>query len=186
MEPITEKLIDELLKELVFYIEQNNTTELRELSNRIIERALVFEDSRLIDISLTAYALSKLLSKPHIMDQKGFKKLKVQLIKLIEKEVKEEQTILHMEHILEKVMKLISEYDDKEGNYLQDVIEKARLKQASRAYALGLSLRRAAELTRVNTAALLPYVGQTKIHDRPYTQSKGLKARYQSLKKVMQ
>ena len=86
---------------------------------------------------------------------------------------------------LDIAIKDIQDFDKEAGNYIQDVIYKARVKQASRAYALGLSLGKAAELTGVEKSFLLSYIGVTKIHDMPFTQSKPAIERYKYLKEVL-
>ena len=83
----------------------------------------------------------------------------------------------------EKLVKDISELSSSHGRFLGDLIGKARVKQASRAYALGLSLSSAIELTGANRFELYAYIGRTKIHDD--MPSKSVAQRYETTKKVL-
>ena len=64
-------------------------------------------------------------------------------------------------------------------------MHKARIKQASRAYSMGLSLGEAASLTGANKTQLLRYIGSTKIHDQIRESRKKAIDRYNDLKKLL-
>ena len=85
----------------------------------------------------------------------------------------------------EDIIRDIAKIDESLGNYVQDVIEKARVKQASRIYAMGLSVDKAVGLTGADKFQLMSYIGGTTIHDRPYTIGKSVVDRYQAAKKVL-
>jgi len=67
-----------------------------------------------------------------------------------------------LDHISDKVFRV----DASMGHYTANLYEKAKIKQASRAYAFGLSLMQAVNLTGANEKELLFYIGGTKIHDK--------------------
>jgi len=170
--------ISSFFAELIANFENDNEMELRDLSNRAIETAVLSENKALVDLSLVSYSLAKLMSKPHLFKSEQWLKFKEHILEELRK--KEDFGI-----ILNYIIADVSSFDVNLGNYTRDVVENARIKQASRAYALGVSLRRASELTNVNLSALLDYVGSTKIHDRPFTKSKNVLERYNNAKKVL-
>jgi len=174
----TKRLVDKYFAELIAYFENDQDMELRDLSNRAIESAALKQDKNLVDISIVSYALAKFMTKPHLFRSDQWSKFKAHILHELEGK-KDFKTIL------DEIIEDVSSFDVNLGNYARDAIEKARIKQASRTYALGISLKRASELTGVSLSALLDYVGATKIHDRPYTKTKSVAERYRMTKKVL-
>jgi len=174
----TKRLVDKYFAELIAYFENDQEMELRDLSNRAIESAALKQDKNLVDISIVSYALAKFMTKPHLFRSDQWDKFKQHILQELKKKTS-------LANILDAIIGDISGFDANLGNYARDVIEKARIKQASRVYALGISLKRAGELTGVSLSSLLDYVGATKIHDRPYTKTKSVVDRYKTTKRVL-
>ena len=148
--------------------ESNDQVKLRQLSNDLIEEAALKSDSVLAQLSLISYSLQKMLSKPHIIEAGKWIKIKSTIIFSLKKasdhlknknfnEFKKE-----LDHISDKVFRV----DASMRHYTANLYEKAKIKQASRAYAFGLSLMQAVNLTGANEKELLFYIGGTKIHDK--------------------
>jgi len=169
-----------MIEKVINAFKAMDAAELRDLSNKLIEEAVIKESKSFVDLSLISYALSKLVGKPHYVKLRKWSVFQKQLIKHLES-VDEK----NLGHVLDTVIKDITDFDKEAGRYAQDVIYKARVKQASRAYAMGLSLGKAAELTSVDKSFLLSYIGYTKIHDLPFTQSKPAIDRYKYLKELL-
>jgi hypothetical protein len=172
------KLIDKYFAELIVDFENDREMELRELSNNSMESAAIRQDKRMVDISTVAYALAKLMSKPHLFKSDQWNRFKAHILQ----ELRAKKS---MGEALKRIIEDVNSFDIDLGNYVRDIIEKARIKQASRAYALGISLKQASELTGANFSSLLDYVGATKIHDRPFTKSKSIVDRYKLTKKAL-
>ena len=161
-------------------------TALKRISNQSIERAAMTEDYYLVNISLIAYALSKLLSKPHILESDQWEQFVADVDSDLAEAMQMKEEDKPLEGILEKdIIQDISQIDASIGNYVQDIIEKSRIKQASRIYAMGLSLDKAISLTHADRFQLLTYIGSTVIHDRPFTRTKSVFDRYQNTKKIL-
>jgi hypothetical protein len=186
MKQLTEKMVDEYLELLVVNLENENAFELRKLSNNLIEAAMTSEDYRIVDMSLIAYAFSKIMEKPHFLENKNWPEFKKSMLYHLRTEEQKEQTIEDVPHLLSDVLKHLDEYYNEAGNYATNVIEQARVKQASRLYALGVSLSKAADITHVGKNELLSYIGMTRIHDRPFTQTKRLIDRYKKARGVLE
>lgn len=170
--------IDEYFAKLSEHFGRNEEMELRELSNQAIEEATMSQNKTLVDISIVSYALGKLMTKPHLFRSEQWQTFKAHILEELGKKTE-------MGKILTEIIEDISSFDIDLGNYARDVIEKSRIKQASRAYALGISLKQASELTGVDLNELLDYIGATKIHDRPFTKSKNVAERYGAAKKAL-
>ncbi|MBU2100572.1 hypothetical protein KKG83_04895 [Candidatus Micrarchaeota archaeon] len=148
--------------------ERNDLVKLRQLSNGLIEEAALKSDKVLAQLSLISYSLQKLLSKPHIIETQKWAEIRKTIIFSLN------QASMHLKKKnfgefkkeLNGISEKVFEVDSSMGNYIANIYEKAKIKQASRAYALGLSLMQSVSLTGADEKELLNYIGATKIHDR--------------------
>ena len=166
---------------------RKNTSALKRLSNRAIEQAALTEDADLVNISLIAYALYKLVSKPHILKSEQWKQFVEDVDGDLQEAIELKGKSKPIRELLEKdIISDIAEIDSAVGNYARDIVEKARVKQASRIYAMGLSLDKAISLTGADRFQLLQYIGSTVIHDRPYTKTQSVIDRYRKTKEILE
>ena len=186
MKKLSEDTVDSYLKDLITAFDRADSFWLRQLSNKLIEEAIILNNHKLANLSLISYAFSKLTSKPHFTYLKKWPKFKKDMLVLFTIEKDKPHTTESLEYLLEEIIVFIEDFDKEAGNYISDVIEQARIKQGSRAYALGLSLSKAAELTSIDKESLFKYVGVTKIHDRPFTVTKDLKERYKTAREALE
>jgi len=176
-----------ILEKLRKAFKTRNLNALKRISNQAIERAAMTEDSEMVNVSLIAYALYKLLSKQHVLESEQWERF----VGDVDKDLGE-AIVLHEKGeaiggLLERdVIRDIAQIDDSLGNYVQDVMEKARVKQASRIYAMGLSVDKAVALTGANKFQLLSYIGGTTIHDRHIERAKSVADRYRTVKEVLE
>lgn len=185
MKKVTEKTVDEYLDLILEYFEKDNSFQMRKLSNELIEEAMTTEDDRMVELSLITYTLSKLVLKSHFTEDENWPEFKKSVINHLTREKEKPSTRQEVPHMLTDILKHIHDFDREAGNYSMNIIEQVRVKQASRLYALGLSLSKSAELTKVGKKELLNYVGSTRIHDRPFTQTKNLIERYNKTKEIL-
>jgi len=162
---------------------KNKTFKLRQISNKILETAALYNDEELAEISIVAYCLHKLSSKDHIVKSDKWNSIKKNILSSIESAIKslKKEREKDFEVALSKIILNVNKTDRKLGYYIQNLHDKARVKQASRAYSLGLSLSQAASLTKADKGKLLPYVGGTKIYDADKVEL-GIKERLKKLK----
>ncbi len=186
MKIVTEESIDKYLAEVVKLIEEDDSFSLRVMSNKLVEESAFTDNKALFELALIAYAFSKLLRKQHFRELPGWDSFKKSMAYYLKKEIQKESTLESMQETLSQVLERIREFDEQAGNYAVDVVHHARVKQASRMYALGLSLSRACEIAGVSKAELIDYVGTTKIHERPFTQTKSVRERWFMTRKVLE
>ena len=129
----------ELVKKMKDALAKNQANQLKRISNEAIEKAVLTEDKELVDISLVSYALYKLLTKSHYQDSPEWVRLKEEVLECLEECPPGELGRVLEEKIIQKIVKL----DEAHGHYTHDLIDKARVKQASRVYAMGVSLETA-------------------------------------------
>lgn len=167
------------LNEIKEAFEKDQPRKLREISNRATEKAMITKEEGLIDISLISYGLSKIIRKPHYREDPEWKEFKEKISKELEKNIEEER------EIIDKIIKIIKKFNEDAGNYMEGVIDHGRKKQASRLYAMGLSLKKAVGITGTIEEELLPYIGATKITEKKHTETMSTEERYQRVKKII-
>lgn len=141
--------------------------DLKILANDIIEEAALKDNRELAKIAVISYALYKILSKNHFIRNKRWKGTARQIEKEFENAIRA-ASIGDTEITLSALGRIgeIIEFIDRElSNFAGNIYGKAKMKQASTAYATGLSLSRAAELTGADRKELQMYIGSTRIHD---------------------
>ncbi|MCD4740641.1 hypothetical protein K8R43_05660 [archaeon] len=172
------KILEDLKKAFI----KGNTKQLKRISNNSLDQSVLNGNKKLVTISLVSYALYKMLTKSHYRHAEGWQQFSKVVIDHLERCIQNPESI---EEILgEKLVKDLAQMDEQHGRFLGDLIDKAKVKQASRAYSLGLSLSSAIELTGAERFKVYSYVGITKIHeDLP---SKGIAERYKYTESILE
>ena len=163
------------IKKFKEYIKNTDVGKLRELSNKMLEKAIIEEDRNYVYLSLISYALSKIFLKRHFQPLR--ETIKNKLLDIIDDRK-------DYEDLFRQIIENIKKIDQELGYYTIDIIEKAKLKLAVKAYALGMSLNKACQLTNCDRVELQSYIGYTKIHDKPYNISMPVLKRFKILKKI--
>lgn len=171
--------VKKILSKIKKAFKSNDSMELRRISNQSIEKAMMTREPRLVEISLISYGLSKILRKPHYQKVPGWKRFKKEIEEELSKTEKEKG------RRLDEVIEIIHRFNEEAGNYVEGVIDHARVKQASRLYALGLSLNSASELTETSEEQLLQYIGSTRISEKHRT-TKSASERYEKMKELIE
>ncbi|MFH1586761.1 MAG: hypothetical protein ABID38_02815 [Candidatus Diapherotrites archaeon] len=164
---------------------KNRPFELKRLSNELIQGAVVDYDETMAELAIVAYSLNKLNSKEHIVNSKKWADAKKTIIESMDEMANavEADDEGKFSEILKDLSQNVTEIDGELGNYVQNVYDKARVKMASNAYAMGLSLGQAAELTKADKKNLQSYIGNTLIHDR-IAEKTSIGTRVEKLKKL--
>lgn len=151
----------------------NNAGQLREIANQSVYRAAIENSALEAELAVLSYALHKLLTKEHISREPSWKKIQ----KNIRQDLQNAQSALSKKNVsefqklLEKLQEHVFQIDKRGGHFVQNLLEKSRVKQASSLYALGLSLSQATALTGANKKDLFNYIGYTKLNDEQKTGS---------------
>lgn len=175
----------EMLEKISLDFASFNSFGLKETSNTAIEQAITFFDKSTAKIATLSYALSKIVSKEHIMKNPQWPLVQQKLLLTL----KECETLLKknkqkkFQKKLERIEKNVKEVDDALGNYVRNIWDKAKIKIASTAYAHGMSLSKASELANANKNEVQNYIGITKIHDEEKTIFT-IKQRMEEIRKV--
>jgi len=115
-------------------------------------------------MTVLSYVLSKIISKPRFLNKENEKKMQTiesSLDNIIKAE-NEEDAFNKSKDVVEAI-KLLEKDDPR---FLIDLMSKGRLKVAATAYAQGVSLGTASEMTGMDKQEIMDYAGKTMMFDR--------------------
>lgn len=156
-----EENILRILKETRQSLEEENYSNLKNLSNQTINTASLTQDMDNIIVAVVIYSLSKVLLRngEKISDKKRFiKKLDQYLLYSIEDIEKGDEKKFRKD--FEKIRKELMQVSGKMKSYIEDVFRKASINKASKIYEHGISMERTASLLGVTMYELAGYTGQ--------------------------
>lgn len=143
--------------------EISDVLELKEISDHTLHDASIFQDKDSISIGVVVYALAKVFERDFhnaLMYNKILNKLKEARDSL------QKDDIDNYRLCIKDLTSIIGKVDFKFKMYVEQVLEKARIKKGSSLFAHGLSMARVAEMLNVSQWELMNYVGKTKIIDQ--------------------
>ncbi len=147
---------------------KNNIAELRELSNLCGDNLVLEPNTAILDLSILSYALSKLSEKQHILKDKSWtsfsRSVEKNLRKCLDCEKSGDAAVC--DKILVDTINSIGVLESRDKRYVRGIVDKARLKIASRLYAQGVSLGNASQITGALRRDISHYSGKTMMHDR--------------------
>ncbi len=152
------KVLDHVI-DILTVPEEKDVTELRDLSNRTVHNASVFQDEDSVSIAVLVYALSKVITRAGYHNNRMLELLsRARRFLLDDKFGKYTGSI-------KETFEVIKNLDKKIPLYVQEVINMAEIKKGSRLYEHGISMARASEILGVSQWELMNYVGKTTISD---------------------
>lgn len=162
IQKIKEDIIS-VLKKAIPALKKEDASELSSISNQTVHDSSVFQDDHAITIAVLIYTISKIcqyckekeIDIPNILPilQDALENLKKDNIKLYENNIKD-------------IFKLIKKSDKKTNIYIEEAINRAKIKKASGIHAHGISIPQTAELLGISQWDLRNYIGITKVPDK--------------------
>jgi len=144
--------------------EESDVLELSKVSDHVIHNASVYQDEDSISVAVLIYSIYKIIERPMYLDEKSYR--------LIEGLIKEAKTYLEKDNVqnyrkaIIRVFRLIGKLDLKFKMYVEEVVNKARIKKGSKMFEHGISAARAADLMGISQWELLQYIGKTEVFDK--------------------
>lgn len=148
-------------------IEEKNIFVMKEMSNRTVHSASVYQDPESIAVAVIVYALSKIYERSKYLQYKEWlffeKNIKENLEKAIAdlRQDRREEFKNDLQEIRNSIKMLSGHF----RFYVEDVFRKAMINKASRIYEHGISMHQTAELLGISVFELNEYVGKTGIAD---------------------
>jgi len=184
---IREDIISVLHHALVA-LDERDLTKLKNLSNKVIHNASVFQDKDSLGVAVIIYALSKSLSRESRMDENAYSRILNRTKKSINEMIKYLGKKDHekFDEEMKSVLKRISSLDKKYSQYVEWAVTNAKMKKGRNIYEHGISLGRVSELLGISEWELMRYTAQTKFHDRDELKTLTAGDRLKKLKKVFE
>lgn len=160
--------------------------DIKRISKDCINDASLTNDYEMAKIAVISYSLFKMLTKEHFFENRQWPSVSKNITDSLEKSRLAAERDQHraFKKQMKNTIHKIEEIDLELSHFARTLYEKSKIKQASSAYALGLSLSQAADLTGANKKELQHYIGATRIHDEePITT--GILQRIRGFKQVM-
>lgn len=158
-EEISEKIIITLenLKTLLLN-DYSISSELRKLSNNLMEHVSISKDKDSISISVLIYSLYKIFSKNSNLDKKP-------LILLINNAIKNKNNHIQFRTSITKLFEQIKKYDKNIDSNILHIIKQSYLNKGISLYEHGFSIGNAAEIMGISKWEIMEHIGGISIID---------------------
>ncbi len=164
MRPIIKEDILNVLKEVIEALKKEDYAALSELSNHTIHDASIFQEDDPLTLAILIYALSKVISRS-IERRQACPSVAPSLQKAYDALQDDDDNAYRA--VIKNMLREIGEMDAQLKMYIQEVVQKAKIKKASKLYEHGISIARTAELLGLSQWELQNYIGKT-VTDIPH------------------
>ncbi len=154
---IRSELLDVLAKTVVA-LNNKDSVLLAELSDHTMKNASLYQDEDSVSVAVLLYALGKIVQHC-IQSGKNYDPILAQVRSSLE--ALQNSQLGKYNQALHAVFEHVEKLDHKLKLYVQDVLDKAKIKKGSRLYEHGISLSRAAAILGISQWELMSYVGKT-------------------------
>ncbi|MBI4141537.1 hypothetical protein HY484_01275 [Candidatus Woesearchaeota archaeon] len=162
MNPVVKKDILDVIDKVLKALKDNETAVIGELSNHVIHDASIFQDDDSVSFAILIYSLSKTIERC-VECGVGFNKVS-QLLKEASDVLKSDDDVAYRSRIHD-VFAVIQSADSRLKLYVEEVINKAKVKKGSKLHEHGISIARTAEILGIGQWELMSYVGKTQISE---------------------
>ena len=169
-------------------VRKDNYLMLKELSDKTIHSASIYQDQDCISIAVIIYSLSKIFERRKYHeygDWDLFYKTCLKSLTLAKENFQKER----MEDYRKNLRDINTVIDRLESNlkkYIKEVFRKAMINKASRIYEHGISMQRTAELLGISEWELSEYAGRTGISDVNLSITMDIKTRIEKAMELFQ
>jgi len=165
MQPPIKQDILNILNEALYLLrtkEESDIYKLKELSDHTIHNASVFQDQDSISVAIVIYSIYKMIERYG---------LRTNIYAVVNAHLKRAKRFLDKNNItgyrkaIKNTFKYISRIDKRLKEFIQDVIDKAKIAKGTKVFEHGISITKAASLLGISEWDLANYVGKTTIVD---------------------
>lgn len=140
---------------------------LKKIAQTTLNNASIFQDETSISIAIISYAIYKLIERKRFVEVEIPISIYRDIIKNLESASfsisKNNQKKLKQN--IKTLFKLINKLDSRLPIYIEEILEKAKIKKAYMIHEKGISLAKAAELMGTSQWELMHYIGKTQISE---------------------
>src|SRR5574341_975648 len=177
MRQIVKEDILKVLTDLVKALKDNDYPTIAELSNHTIHDASIFQEDDPLTLAVLVYALSKIIQR-YCEQGKVCPNVAPYLQQAYDALNADDDNGYRA--VIKNILRKVGELDAQLNLYIQEVIEKAKIKKASKLHEHGISIARTAELLGLSQWELQGYIGKTVVdvpHDGMKTMERLRRAR---------
>ncbi|MDD3177890.1 MAG: hypothetical protein PHR26_00030 [Candidatus ainarchaeum sp.] len=157
----------EIISKIIDFIKQKNSQALHDLESIVLEISINNDNKDLSEICVIIYALRKIISKKHFINSDSWKEYEFEILQNLDISINvfNELDLSKFNNVIKNIQLIIEKSDKELGRYISRILDDARIKLASTAYAYGLSANQAASLFSASKEELMNYIGITKMPD---------------------
>lgn len=160
MRQIIKEDILETLKKVIEALKKEDYAALTELSNHTIHDASIFQEDDPLTLAVFVYALSKVINR--CLERKQACPMVAPALQKAYDAVEQDDDNAYRA-VIKNLLREIGQYDAQLKLYIQEVIQQARIKKASKLHEHGISIARTAELLGLSQWELQDYIGKTVV-----------------------
>lgn len=144
-----------------------NSQSLKNIAKSALDNASVYQNKNSISVAVIAYTIVKLIERKKIIQTEIPISIYRDIIKNLTEASKNltKDKIPQYEKNLRGLFKLIGKLDDKLPVYIEEVVNKAKIKKGFLLHEKGISLSRAAHMMGISQWELMSYIGKTQISE---------------------
>ena len=185
MKEVSKNNLVKVLQRLKSATISGNSQSLKNIAKSALDTASVFQNKNTLSVAVIAYAIVKLIERKKIVQTDIPISSYRDLVKNIEQASK--NLIKGNNHLYEKnikdLFKLIGKLDIQLPLYVEEVINKAKIKKGFLLHEKGISLSRAAHMMGISQWELMNYIGKTQISEH-ISKKVDVKSRLNFTKKI--
>lgn len=169
----------DIISKAIKAIKKEDIIALKDLSDRTIHSASIYQDSDSITVAVLIYALSKVFERSkykEYVDWSLFSEHCIESLVKAKKDLKKGNTTEFRED-LRSIREVIDHLSSNLKGYIEEVFRKAMINKASRLYEHGISLQKTAELLGITPWELSEYAGTTGIGEVDLSVTLDIKSR---------
>ena len=145
--------------------EIRDVIELKDLSDRTIHNASIFQDHDSVSIGVLVYALAKIFER-NFQNVKMYDQVFAKIVEA--KDSLKKDDIDNYRLCIKEIFTLIYKIDRRLKRFIEHVLDKAKVQKGSKLFAHGISMARVADMLNITRWELMNYIGKTRIGDFKY------------------
>jgi hypothetical protein len=162
MDPRIKEDILNVLKSTVDALKSSNFMAINELSNHTIHDASIYQDEDSVSTAILVYAIGKIVQRC-TETQCPVPPIAPTLAKAQDALTRDKDGLFHA--AFSEAFDLISKHDAHLKMYIDEVLNKARVKKGSKLYEHGISVARIADMLGLSQWELYSYLGKTTMSE---------------------
>jgi hypothetical protein len=168
--------------------ENNNSAELKHLSDQTINTASLTQDSDNIAGAVIVYSLSKIIERQDYRTLPGWNNFYKKIIMFLDDSIRDlkNKDYEGFRKNIKKIRASIESLSGKLKKYIKEVFRNSEISKASRIHEHGISMEQTANLLGITMYELADYVGKTGISEVPENQTMNVKSRIKLVEDIFQ